>query len=184
MRRASVIFALALAGIAPAAYGGNEGQGPPSVGVTHAAPVPCSAACAYWLEPPFEACTSPFPPGSHDRTTFRLTVPDGSGRIHAWNQVDWDMFACTDTEPPRMIKPLGTLLCGNCYECRGPYGSVTGLGCEIWDDVFWREIEQAAPGSDGRFIIMSYNWIDPGVLPVNLWGPVEIVDDTFEAALP
>lgn len=174
--------------VASPALAGPARTEPPTVSVVHEAPVPCSFACPYWigLDPRgFDECNpGPEVAGSFDVSTFRITAQTGLVYMHAWPDTDWDQFACTDTEPSRSIGCLGCNLCGGCYECRWHVDRVAdplSLGCESYDVLTWSQMNAADPAGDGRFRIVSYNWLDTAPLPVNLWGPVELVDDSYEA---
>ena len=182
MTRKIVLGALAtILSVTPPAWSWGEPTDPPTLSVVHEAVLPCTLACAYYLpsESGFDECEPPAS-GSHDVSTFRMTSDRGLVTVHAWPELDWDMFLCTDTEPSTLIQCLG---CNSfdMYECRGPGGNTTHLGCEIYDYITWSGIEAASPGSNGRFRLVSYMWLDRAPLPINLWGSVELIDDSFEA---
>lgn len=183
MRMLRVTVGLVLLAISPA---GAEAvpPGPPTISLTHEAPVPCALVCAHMLGPDLlrDPCASPFPDGSFDRSTLRITQPGGSVYLHAWASIDWDVVICTATEPPKIAGYLASNLCGGCNECRGPGGERTWLGCEEYAQLSWEHLESVAAGSDGRFLLTSFNWLDPEPLPIRAWGPVEVVDDSFEAS--
>lgn len=184
MRRTLLAATLAVAAFTvQPSWASREPAGPPTVSVVHTAPLPCLVACAYDFpsEAGFNECARPTPSGSFDISTFRMTDHAGTVYVNAVPVYGWDMFACTVMEPSSLITCMGCNSC--CWECNGPGGTTTALGCVIDGDLTWEGIEAAAPGSDGRFRLISYNWLDTEPLPVNLWGPVEVIDDSYEASI-
>lgn len=158
--------------------------GPPVITVTHEAPLPCSVACAYWDAPDaagYNECGNPFPQGSYDESTFRLTSRNGVVHIQTYPVYDYDSFVCTDTEPSVLVT---TMAPGCCYPCHGIGGNTAiALACEEGTDLTYSGLVAANAGANDRFVIISYNWSDTEPLPVKLWGPVELIDDSFEASI-
>lgn len=160
-------------------------RGSPTVTLTQTAPLPCLAICAHWETPNalgYDVCAKPFPPGAYDETTLRIT---GSGVVSVQTQPvdDYDSFICSDTEPRVLIAQLGNLLAEVCSGgTLGPF--MASMGCRESGDITLAIIRAATgdPTAD-RFVLVSYNWLDAAALPVVMWGPVEIIDDSFEASV-
>lgn len=150
--------------------------------VEHFAPLPCSVACAYWDAPDaagYNECGNPFPEGSYDESTFRLTRQTGVVHIEAHSVNDYDSFICTDTDPRVLVSPVGG---GCCDPCDGIAGNnAIAWACVERGDLTYSGLAASNGGANDRFVIISYNWSDTEPLPVKLWGPVEIIDDSFEA---
>lgn len=174
-RRPAVTAAIGLAllgslGTARASYPAD----PPVITVTHTAPLPCSYACGGEREAGFDLCGNPFPEGSYDKSTFRLTSSSGVTTVEARYQIAWFSVICTDTEPSVLV----TSACGLCYGCDG---IAAATDCSEWIDLTWSGLMAANGGANDRFIVMSYNWSDTEPSTVKLWGPVELVDDSYDA---
>ena len=163
----------------------SHGRGPATVSVTHSAPIPCTVACGYWEAPSaagFNECENPFPEGSYDETTFRLTSTTDVVHIQAWSRIDHDHFICTDTEPRVLVQAIANLCCEPCDGIAGE--GALAIGCTESGDLTWSGLSAANDGANDRFIVMSYNWSDTGPSLVDLWGPIEMLDDSYEARLP
>lgn len=162
----------------------GHGRGPATVSVTHSAPIPCAVACGYWDAPSaagFDECSNPFPTGSYDETTFRLTSLTDVVHIQAWSRIDHDHFVCTDTEPRVLVQAIANLCCEPCDGIAGE--GALAIGCTDSVDLTWSGLSAANDGANDRFIVMSYNWSDTGSSLIDLWGPVEIIDDSHEARI-
>lgn len=174
----AIIGALGAGGPAQAMH-----QGPPTLTFTQAAPVPCLAACANWDAPEalgYDVCAKPFPPGSFDETTLRITS-NGVVSVSTRSMDDYDSLVCSDTEPRMLITQLANQLAEVCTG--GTLGIfMVGMGCPESGDVTLASIRATTgdPTAD-RFVLVSYNWLDAAALPVTMWGPVEIIDDSYEA---
>jgi hypothetical protein len=164
---------------------------PPEVTVEHFAPIPCSVACAHWEAPDaagFDACADPFPAGSYDFSTFRLTATSGVVTIEARSVIDYDTFVCTTTEPSVHVGTVGS--CGWRAKCTSIGDECTGIagrdalavGCIERKSVTWSALTAANGGANDEFRLISYNWSDTAPLPIGLWGPVALVDDSYDAS--
>lgn len=151
---------------------------PTKTHVVQNAPLPCTVACASWVPDmlsPEAQCHTPGPQGSFDRTVFEITEPTRWITIETYPNIDYDSFLCTDTEPSRLIEPLVPDCCGGLT--RGIYH----VGCYEEASIHLGDVHRVNGGENDRFVLVSYNWLDNSSLPVQLTGPVRIVDDSFEA---
>lgn len=155
----------------------------PLITVEHDAPLPCAVACPYW-EPGslagFDECAEPFPEGSYDYTTFRLTSATEVVHIEARSVIDYDTFVCTDTEPSVLVDRELDFATWCPIRVRG---SNVHVGCIEDFDITLDTLHAKNNGVNDRFRVISYNWADIAPLLVRLRGPVEVVDDTYEAPL-
>lgn len=180
MRTRWLAFAVAALAAHPATA--HATKDPPTVSVTHWAPVPCAVACPYWETPRslgFDPCAAPFPLGSWDETTFVITEDPALIRLTSRPTWDYDTFVCTDTTPSRLVLNLANVLHEDCH-----MGTVSGrmiipLQCEETGYLSLAYLRRVNDAANDRFIIRSFNWSDLGSTPVDVWGPVEIVDDSY-----
>ena len=178
MRRTMILGAMAslMAIVSPAKAA--------TVNLTHSAPIPCAVMCAYWDAPGaagFNECSAPFPEGSYDKTTLKLTSTTGVVHIEAQSPIDYDSFICTDTNPPVLVQTLANTVGDPCEGLAG--NNAVAVGCLESGDLTYSGLVAANGGvNEFNFILISYNWSDNGVLPITLTGPVEVLNDNFEAA--
>lgn len=155
----------------------------PTLTVTQYAPVPCSTACAYWdaaAAAGADVCAQPFPAGSYDQTTFEIAGEEALVEIRTRSVWDYDSFVCTDTEPSRLVASLANLLNGDCHTGTVAGRALLPLGCVEWGTFTLAWLHEVNGGVNDRFIVRSYNWSDVEPLPIDLWGPIQLIDDTFE----
>jgi hypothetical protein len=122
--------------------------------VTFDGAIPCSVACAYWVENGFSPCEQPFPPGSYvDHITS--PAPSLAGKktfIQATldPEIDWDMFFCRNDATRAELDP------GMCAclppECQTEVAYVVGFGCH--EDFFHPLV------AGQTTIFRAYNWSD------------------------
>ena len=161
---------------------------PPSITLEHSAPLPCTVACAYWDvagATGANECSAPFPSGSYDKTLLRLTSQRGVAHFEMRSEIDYDTFFCTNTDPPVLIHDLAQHVGpADCAGIAGIDHDVLAVGCLEFRDLTYSGLVAANGGvNEMEFIVISYNWSDPGSLPVHIWGPVEVLDDSFEASI-
>lgn len=162
--------------IAPA-HASSEGA--ETIEIEQHAPVPCAIACPYWDGPRaagFDACSNPtLPRGIWDETTFEITEDAPPVSIGAWSTYDYDSFVCTDTEPRRLLISMANSINDRCTFAGNYYPCPESAS-------FTRSHLRAANGGvNDRFVLVSYNWWDPGALTVQIGGPVTVLDDSYEA---
>lgn len=177
MRRAIILGAVAsLAAVTP--------QANAAITLTHSAPIPCAVMCAYWDAPGaagFNECSAPFPEGSYDKTTLKLTSTTGVVHIEAQSPIDYDSFICTDTNPPVLVQTLANTVGDPCEGLAG--NNAAAVGCLESGDLTYNGLVAANGGvNEFNFILISYNWSDNGELPITITGPAVVLDDTFTAA--
>lgn len=144
----------------------------------HSAPVPCSVLCPYWIN--FfgeDECSATLPPGSFDETVLAFTEQRGVVEVAAFPLVDYDIVVCTDTEPRRVVISLGNPIGEPCNVAGTP------SGCAEHGGFRYANLMAANGGANDRFVVRSYNFSDVASVPVELHGPIEIVDDSFEASV-
>ena len=144
--------------------------------IEHFAPVPCTVSCGYFLDAVGAGpCATPFPKGSYDFTIMQMTAQTGIVHIEARPTIDYDTFVCS-LHGEQLLQ--GDHIGQDCTHDEGP----VALGCLEFYDISWNAL--TATGDDsGRFMIVSYNWLDIAALPITVTGPAEIVDDTYDARL-
>lgn len=179
-----VALLLAYAALVPTSSRATEA--PPLFTLEHAAPLACTVMCAYWDAPGaagYNECSRPFPDGSYDQTLLRLTSRQGVVRFEMRSEIDYDSFICTNTEPPVLVPAFLDPIGDNCSGITGR-GDPIAVGCLERLDLHHSALVAANGGvNEMEFIVISYNWSDTGSLPVNVWGPVEVIDDSFEASI-
>lgn len=173
MRRTSIALALAFAS-APAGVGARPA---PPVQVTHRAPLPCAEACSIEIRRTTLGrgpCADSAPAGSFDQTVLTLTG-DGTVDLETGGNIDYDTYVCTDTEPSVLVEDLFE-------ECYGhaPW-SDHGIGCSEAGSFTRSQLLEANGGANDRFRIRSFNYADIDAISIRVWGPVSMVDDSYEA---
>lgn len=116
--------------------------------------IPCTVACAYWVDNGFAPCEAPFPPGSYlDRVTS--PAPSQPGKITVLeatldSEIDWDGFLCRNDETREELSQACSCLPPSCDE---PLPGVSPpIGCHE---------DAATPVVDGQTVIFrAYNWSD------------------------
>lgn len=158
----------------------------PALQIEQYAPLPCTVACPYWdvaETAGFDACSAPFPQGSFDVTRFRITGP-GLVRIAATSVVDYDTFLCTTgPEQEHATTCRGSQVCTWVPQrCNGLAGvDAIAVGCTEQLFITLGELHVRNGGINDEFLLRSYNWSDYAPLPITLTGPVEVIDDSYEA---
>lgn len=154
-----------------------------SLHLEHYAPLPCTAVCSFWDHTQalgYGLCERDFPEGSYDQTVLRITNPTGTVKIWAYPPVDYDTVACSDTEPSRLVAtpdPFERCNCGiaGCWPLPVP--------CRESLEIRWADVARIDPDTTGRFRLVSYNFSDAGSLTIRGSGPVDVVDDSYEAKI-
>lgn len=177
VRRSFVVPTLLLLLAVPSAA-----QAATEIRVEHRAPVPCAVTCANW-EPArsagYDVCDRPFPPGSFDRSTFRITEGQRLVSVTSHFAADYDLFLCTDTEPS-VLFPVGCLSGQKCMDWNCQPTVILYIGCRESLELSLESLHRVNGGANDRFRVVSMNWLDPGSAHVSVRGPVELVDDSFE----
>lgn len=178
-----LLVAVALGCVSASPVGIASATHPPTVSVVHHAPIPCAVMCANWEIPTTagaDVCSDPFPPGSHDESIYRFTDTPGWITVTTSPVMDYDTYVCTDTQPRRLVATLANNLAELCAGGPIPGVGVTGWSCPESGVVTLAALHAVNGGENDRFVLISYNWSDLYPLPVELWGPVELVDDSYD----
>lgn len=166
------------------------GEANPPIEIVHTAPLSCTAVCPHWDAPDlmgYSPCSNPFPQGSFDQSIFRFSGlgTERSVDIEARYDLDWQVFICSATDPPREVGRLRTLA-KNCGTGVEPVDWFTSLpvGCVDEATLTERVVLLNTDGTTSDFIVRSYSWLAASPVHISLDGDVELVDDSYEASLP
>lgn len=144
----------------------------------HTAPVPCASACPHWdVIEVDRICNGPQIPGSYDQTYFSWEGENGVAHFKLDPLVDYDFFACTDTEPSRPVTWGGIPLWPPCDGLGYPYIEI--FGCEDQMSIPQFAVLEATDGETDRFFIRSFNFSDITSVDIIFDGPVIVTDDSF-----
>lgn len=154
MRRATIIILLVTMSSSPVLAHVRAG----ATEVVFSGALPCTVVCSYWIDNGFTPCEAPFPRGSYiDHITAPAPTPPPT-KVVALEatldmEIDWDMFLCSNTTPPREIETgIGTPVQPPCDNRLGP-NNVIPIGCHE---------DHSTPVVAGQTVILrAYNWSDP-----------------------
>jgi hypothetical protein len=169
-----LVLVLALGSIAPAQASSAQTQT-----VSHYAPVPCASACPHWDVSSWKdrVCNGPQIPGSYDQTYFDWESENGVANFKLDPLMDYDFFACTDTEPSQLVTWGGIPLWPPCDGLGYPYIEI--FGCEDQMSIPQFAVLHATGGETDRFFIRSFNFSDIASVDIIFDGPVIVTDDSF-----